>query len=1159
MNLQLIKLYLIFLIRVSGERSGINSGNEPALEDSNDSPNSLQFPRKMSKERKKVSKNKYSNTELSDFQKLEKITPIESDKSQMVTSVTLEDDLTNIPGGERVPRSRSRALRRARAASPITSVENLFSKTAPLPQPSNSEFLTTATTSTQTSSIFHPRRISSRSPTRPQHIFSTGDVDVISSDSLLTGSNSANISTVKGQLRNENEVSPRQQETWHLPKEDSFQSTSTSSDVHEIETSRSLVTEDETHKSKLFAKRSVVINKTHLSRAVTDQSAFLSIDRNVVNTTFVSSDTSNIVSTKSPSKTLPVVVAGGSSGNTPTRNTLRQPMEMNASNTNQQQPPNQLLPLSTSPSGESLPTDSDSSNATGSLFHFNREASAGGMNTGGSNNNTSSNNINNRINSNINSNNNNSNSNQDRRSNSMSQTPLISASSSSTSLGSIDNSNSNSNSNNMNLNTGGNRTSNNSPMNTKGDVARIVICDENKARRNDAILQEKLQEAKALNRRDNNGATMYQFSLWKNAKQNTSPRSDDNAIDSNTLPASSSEDAVAPGTMSAAVSVGTKRATSKGKGNKFTYGYVNEESAGKQDYNSSNPSNNSLLTSSQIVGPGTDKADDERRNRSSSMDIISRQNYINKNVLPSLALTDLHFHPVDSEGTESEDNLAGGVHAHGGMALALRSMVGHAKMLASPSPQNSPLQVTFPGINKKSQYRMSSRPSNVSVSSLADDVEEEVGDCVDADESSDRASEGSVEEEEEVKLMSLKSNTNVAASSTNTNTGTNQSMRNDIKRDSSKVGKASSVSSDSAALLDVLRRVDEPLLRSDIDYEEQSGGSFAELAGAGTAVVPLLRNLSAAMSNSSAVSSPGSTLLSNPYRTLTHDSSTESLNKSNLPTARSRHKGLGGTYDADLDKTWRRNESPQFEGGAGGESEEGPSAGRGKLSAPHEQRGPHDEKKWNESPGTSNKVENWQRASKQVSSSEASRQEHIGRASDTQPEKSLSEDPNLMRQLYSSSPTLSELSQGSDEQAEATLAATQQQQQQHYNLSSTLLLTQQNRQLKVSSISEDNTETGYCDRLSNSDCESEDPEHPSERVSKLKWKRGQAIGEGTFGRVFKGLNERTGELLALKQICLADGSETEVEELCREIRVMRNLNHGNIVRFVMVDFVQIFL
>lgn len=72
--------------------------------------------------------------------------------------------------------------------------------------------------------------------------------------------------------------------------------------------------------------------------------------------------------------------------------------------------------------------------------------------------------------------------------------------------------------------------------------------------------------------------------------------------------------------------------------------------------------------------------------------------------------------------------------------------------------------------------------------------------------------------------------------------------------------------------------------------------------------------------------------------------------------------------------------------------------------------------------------------------------------------------------------------------------------------------------------------------------------------SPLKWKKGEVIGEGTFGKVFKGLNEKTGELLAIKQIALADGSNKEVEELRREISVMWDLDHPHIVRYVFTNW-----
>lgn len=68
--------------------------------------------------------------------------------------------------------------------------------------------------------------------------------------------------------------------------------------------------------------------------------------------------------------------------------------------------------------------------------------------------------------------------------------------------------------------------------------------------------------------------------------------------------------------------------------------------------------------------------------------------------------------------------------------------------------------------------------------------------------------------------------------------------------------------------------------------------------------------------------------------------------------------------------------------------------------------------------------------------------------------------------------------------------------------------------------------------------------------SPLKWIKGDMIGEGTFGKVYKGLNQSTGELLAIKQFYLADGSEEEVDELQREIAVMWELDHENIVRYL---------
>lgn len=76
------------------------------------------------------------------------------------------------------------------------------------------------------------------------------------------------------------------------------------------------------------------------------------------------------------------------------------------------------------------------------------------------------------------------------------------------------------------------------------------------------------------------------------------------------------------------------------------------------------------------------------------------------------------------------------------------------------------------------------------------------------------------------------------------------------------------------------------------------------------------------------------------------------------------------------------------------------------------------------------------------------------------------------------------------------------------------------------------------------------PTAQQQHDSPLRWKRGALIGEGTFGKVYKGMNERTGELLAVKQLSIMDGSEEDVRGLQKEISVMWHLDHDNIVRYL---------
>ena len=60
------------------------------------------------------------------------------------------------------------------------------------------------------------------------------------------------------------------------------------------------------------------------------------------------------------------------------------------------------------------------------------------------------------------------------------------------------------------------------------------------------------------------------------------------------------------------------------------------------------------------------------------------------------------------------------------------------------------------------------------------------------------------------------------------------------------------------------------------------------------------------------------------------------------------------------------------------------------------------------------------------------------------------------------------------------------------------------------------------------------------------------IGEGSFGRVYKARRKYTGHIVALKFITKSGKSENDLKNLRREIDIMKDLEHPNIVK--MFDF-----
>jgi mitogen-activated protein kinase kinase kinase len=109
-----------------------------------------------------------------------------------------------------------------------------------------------------------------------------------------------------------------------------------------------------------------------------------------------------------------------------------------------------------------------------------------------------------------------------------------------------------------------------------------------------------------------------------------------------------------------------------------------------------------------------------------------------------------------------------------------------------------------------------------------------------------------------------------------------------------------------------------------------------------------------------------------------------------------------------------------------------------------------------------------------------------------------------------------------------------------------------------------------------------------DKTTGLKWTRGSFLGEGAFSRVYLGLNEDTGEFLAVKELFMDslveffdddddedDTTEVEKKHNCnfdnddssksrgnrmfkleKEVNIMRKLQHQNIVRYLGTEFVQ---
>ncbi|KAF3179259.1 hypothetical protein TWF788_007065 [Orbilia oligospora] len=72
------------------------------------------------------------------------------------------------------------------------------------------------------------------------------------------------------------------------------------------------------------------------------------------------------------------------------------------------------------------------------------------------------------------------------------------------------------------------------------------------------------------------------------------------------------------------------------------------------------------------------------------------------------------------------------------------------------------------------------------------------------------------------------------------------------------------------------------------------------------------------------------------------------------------------------------------------------------------------------------------------------------------------------------------------------------------------------------------------------------------RQATFKWFKGQLIGQGTYGKVYLGMNATTGEFLAVKQVEVTpnDSRKALINALNQEIETMKDLDHANIVQYL---------
>lgn len=103
------------------------------------------------------------------------------------------------------------------------------------------------------------------------------------------------------------------------------------------------------------------------------------------------------------------------------------------------------------------------------------------------------------------------------------------------------------------------------------------------------------------------------------------------------------------------------------------------------------------------------------------------------------------------------------------------------------------------------------------------------------------------------------------------------------------------------------------------------------------------------------------------------------------------------------------------------------------------------------------------------------------------------------------------------------------------------------------------TQPSPLNQLLNADDTDEEDDYDDymdDNMDGLRWMKGTLIGAGSFGSVYLALNSLTGELMAVKQVEMPTSTKDDarkqsmVDALSREIALLRDLQHPNIVQYL---------